>query len=238
LPKRHMRPRRGALAHILVLLLSVILSVVLFLGAALGVVFHCMYEKGGHMLAALLLSYDITEFVPGLYFSDEELDLIRATYLAPKDEDADEDDAEPTLALAEQPTAAPAEGADSNVSWTDGIAVVVAPTATPVPTPTPEPTEAPAPAEPTPEPTPEPLVNPMEYVLIGRVQSEQNVNLRSTASLQGETVATIAPGEWVRIVSEHGTFYKIIYQGRECYIFNTLLHVVKVPVESAGAAEE
>ena len=233
-----MRPRHSALAHILVLLLSVVLSVVLFLGAALGVVFHCMYEKGGHMLAALLLSYDITEFVPALYFSDEEIDLIRATYLAPKAEETAEEDAEPTLALAEQPTAAPAEGVDSNVSWTNGIAVVITPTATPVPTPTPEPTATPVPAEPTPEPTPEPLENPLEYVLIGRVDSENNVYLRKTPSLQGEGVHRITPGEWVRIVGQSGSFYKIIYEGQEYYIFGTTLHVVKVPVESAGEVEE
>ena len=202
---------------ILRLLLTIIATLVIFTLALGGIVFRCLYPEGGRRLAASLLQYPVVSVLPSLYYSHAEMLEIRAlnAYSAadPGGSAAKVDipDIANDLKLAEG-TAGGSASPSGGVLLVDGLAVV--------PAPTPEPTPEPVPAE---EEQPEPTV---QY---GLVLGNVSAILRSSPSLTGKKVAAIPPGTWCRVLEKEGMFFRISYEGEECYIHEDKLEIREVP---------
>lgn len=65
------------LRFLLLWLLTVILTVVLFVFTAFGFIFHVLYPRGGEMFASDLLAHSFTKWIPPIYYSGDKLAEIR-----------------------------------------------------------------------------------------------------------------------------------------------------------------
>ena len=254
-----MRHRRSWFARFLIWLLGVLASVVVFVLLAFWILFGSMYPTGSEMLAAELLSFKVTSFIPRIYYSSADIARIRQTYTlgARGQKTADEGAAGKDAGQKEEAkldiastvaTAAPVSGRrGESVSEVNGLAIVQHPQ------PTEEPaaarTEQPAPAATkAPEANTRPaaytgeIVNPAQTYMIGRLGtgSVKNVVLRSGASLSSKSVGSVKPGTWCVVLDTKGQMAKILVDGRECYVYNDKLDVITVPLLPgvASSAEE
>ncbi len=73
-----MRHKTHRLRFMLLWLLTVILTVVLFVFTAFGFIFHVLYSRGGEMFASDLLSHSFTKWIPPIYYSGDKLAEIKS----------------------------------------------------------------------------------------------------------------------------------------------------------------
>ena len=212
----------GYLLLLVRLIFTAALTLAVFVLLLGFVAFRCMHPTGSHMLASMLSSYPVVEYLPRIFYSSSELERILAEQTpvsevenASGDEEGN-DALKSGMLLANTETSGPAAvETDDALIYLDGLYIVNHPAPNEEPVSSPSQSAQPEEAAPT--------------VLYGCVNGNVTTYLRLSPSLDAKKVNTIEPGAWCVVLEEERQFYKIAYDGEEYYIYKDRLDVYEVP---------